>query len=152
MGSSPDVYRVDTYQLNFEKIALFNDGSIPMQIGYTPELAKDIVTKEYADTPKVLTQYVATDFTPDLDVAKVFNLTLTANLTVADMINTKDGDKGSFRIIQDATGGWTIAGGAFYRMIGFVPADLSTVAGTTSYMTYEIVLGECVLELVYTGV
>ena len=110
---------------------------------------------EYTDSMlgvNVQTQDVATAFEPDRSLYSVFNLTLTANTTIASMANAKDGDSGSFRIIQDATGGSGILGdAAFYKFLGFVVGDLDTTASTYSLVEYKIVLGKCYLELIYTG-
>jgi hypothetical protein len=92
----------------------------------------------------VATQIVLPDgatITPDFSLGIDFTLTLgAAGRTLANPINTKNGQKGVILILQDGTGGRTITTwGTSYKFAGGVKPTLSSVAGAVDALYYWFV-------------
>lgn len=83
----------------------------------------------------------AATITPDLDLGKIFRVTLGGNRTLGPPINGQLGRSYIFIVSQDATGSRTLGYSPFYRFGSDVTSPtLSTVAGTNDYlgMTYMV--------------
>jgi hypothetical protein len=92
--------------------------------------------------------------TISLNMADVINakVTLGANRTLGNPFNTKAGQTGYIRIIQDATGSRTLSFGANWKFAGGVAPVLSTAANAVDMLFYTIlpdgtVLGSLVKDV-----
>jgi len=77
----------------------------------------------------------AASITWDLEAAQTAKVTLTANRTLANPTNKKDGGHYAIRIIQDGTGSRTLTFGANYKFPGGTAPTLSTGASDVDIMT-----------------
>ncbi|GAA0247142.1 hypothetical protein LNAOJCKE_0423 [Methylorubrum aminovorans] len=80
-----------------------------------------------------------TSFAPALDLYINARLTLTANFTLANPAVMKPGQSGRIRLIQDATGGRTIAYGSYWKKAAGDPSALSTAAGAVDILYYDVI-------------
>lgn len=74
----------------------------------------------------------------DLSTGINFKISLTGNITLANMSNTKAGWSGSIRMAQDATGSRTLSTGTNWKPVGGVAPVLSTTASAIDYIDYQI--------------
>ena len=74
--------------------------------------------------------------TPDLAKGDNFRVVLGVNATLANPTNLQDGDVWNARLIQDATGGRTLAYGTMYKFPGGA-ATLSTAANARDFLSCE---------------
>lgn len=65
------------------------------------------------------------------------SVTLGGNRTLGNPTNAKPGQGGTIRVIQDGTGGWTLAFGANWKRPGGAPV-LSTAAGAEDDIAYYV--------------
>lgn len=78
-----------------------------------------------------------------------FNVTLGGNRTLGNPTNAKPGQSGRIRVMQDGTGGRTLAFGANWKHIGSVPT-IPTASGSACVFGY-LVNGASDIELLYSG-
>jgi prefoldin subunit 5 len=67
-----------------------------------------------------------------------FRVTLAGNRTLANPTNVTIGKKGRIRVIQDATGGRTLAFGTAYSFAGKVAPSLSAAAAAVDWLCYDV--------------
>lgn len=75
-----------------------------------------------------------------VDMATGFNFTVTlgGNRTLGNPTNTKVGQVGVIRVVQDGTGGRTLAFGANWKFAGGTAFSIDTVANRESYLSYYV--------------
>lgn len=78
---------------------------------------------------------VAVDMATGFD----FVVTLAGNRTLGNPTNTKNGQRGRIRIIQDGTGSRTLAYGSNWEFAGGTAPVLSTAAGSVDILDYDVV-------------
>lgn len=76
--------------------------------------------------------------TPDFNTSNNFTVTLGGNRTLANPTNLTAGQSGSIFIVQDATGGRTLAYGSQYDFIGGTAPTLSTGANAVDRIDYVV--------------
>lgn len=76
--------------------------------------------------------------TPDMSDSNNFTVTLGGNRTLANPSNLTAGQSGSIFIVQDATGGRTLAYGTQYDFIGGTAPTLSTGANAVDRIDYVV--------------
>lgn len=81
--------------------------------------------------------YAAT-ITPDFSVNSHQKITLTGNVTIANPTNPIEGQTGTLKITQDATGGRTVAWGTYYKWEGGVAPTYVTTANSVSTYSYKV--------------
>lgn len=74
----------------------------------------------------------------DFDAGINFTVTLGGNRTLGQPSNQKVGQSGFIRIVQDGTGSRTLAYHADWKFPGGVDPTLSTAAGTTDVLFYQV--------------
>ncbi len=101
----------------------------------------------------ILTQDVATAFQPDRKLGSIFNLTLTANTTIASMLNSKNGDKGTIVVKQDGIGGHGLALDTSYVTIKSFDTTTDIPQGADEWVVlrYENVLGDIYIYADFKG-
>jgi hypothetical protein len=87
-------------------------------------------------TPVTLTD--AATVAVDLSTGINFVVTLGGNRTLGNPTNTKDGQTGRIRVVQDGTGSRTLSFAANWKRQGGAPT-LSTAAGAIDFIDYEVV-------------
>lgn len=75
----------------------------------------------------------------DMNSGFDFSLTLGGNRTLANPTNTKVGQKGRLRVVQDGTGSRTITWGTSYEFAGGVAPVLSTAAAAEDVLYYDVI-------------
>ena len=98
-------------------------------------LTTDQVWTAAAETTLTDAATVAVDFATGFN----FNVTLAGNRTLGNPTNTKNGQYGSIRIIQDATGSRTLAYSSNWKFIGGQAPTLTTTASAVDVLTYYVV-------------
>jgi hypothetical protein len=98
-------------------------------------LTTDVVWSAMAEV--VLTD--GATVTPDFSTGFDFALTLGGNRTLAAPTNIKTGQRGRFRLQQDATGSRTITLNSVYKTAGGASVTLSTAANSVDYLDYDVV-------------
>jgi hypothetical protein len=83
--------------------------------------------------------------TPDFSTGFDFTVTLAGNRTLANGTNLKVGQKGRFRVVQDATGGRTLAYSTDYEFASGAAIVLSTAANAQDVIYYDILAAGRVL-------
>lgn len=75
-----------------------------------------------------------------VDMSTFLNATVTlgGNRTLGQPTNTKDGQSGSIRIVQDGTGSRTLAFHSDWKFAGGVDPTLTTTAGATDILFYQV--------------
>lgn len=77
--------------------------------------------------------------THDLSLSNNFTVTLTDNRTLGNFTNVVAGQSGSIFIVQDATGGRTLAYGSHWDTPGGVAPTLSTAASAVDRLDYIVI-------------
>ena len=77
---------------------------------------------------------IAVDFSTGIN----FTVTLGANRTLGNPTNTKVGQSGVIRIVQDATGSRTLSYSANWEFAGGTAPTLTTTASATDYLYYHV--------------
>lgn len=98
-------------------------------------LTTDIVTGAMA----VVTLTDATTITWDMSTGIDFQVTLGGNRTLGNPTNTVVGRRGRIKVIQDATGGRTLAKGSNIKTAGGNSYTLSAGANAIDYIDYDVV-------------
>jgi hypothetical protein len=76
--------------------------------------------------------------TPDFSTANNFTVTLGGNRTLANPTNTEDGQSGVIYIVQDGTGGRTLAYGSNWDFPNGGVPTLSTAANAVDVLVYSV--------------
>jgi hypothetical protein len=80
----------------------------------------------------------ASTITPDMSLFINAELAVTGNFTLANPINTKNGQTGMVAIAQDATGSRLITWGSNWKFQSGVAPVLSTAANAVDLLFYEV--------------
>jgi len=92
----------------------------------------------------------AATITPDLSTSCNYTVTLGGNRTLANPTNIVAGQSGSIFIVQDGTGGRTLAWGSYWDFAGGTAPTLSTGIGAVDRVDY-IVRSSTSIHAVFTG-
>ncbi len=95
------------------------------------------VANVWAAWAEVTLAYAAT-VAPDFSAGFDFVLILSGNATLDNPVNPKVGQRGRIRIVQDVTGGRTLAFGANWKFVGGSAPSLSTAASAEDFLDYEV--------------
>lgn len=89
-----------------------------------------------------------------VDMATFFNaiVTLGGNRTLGQPSNTKVGQSGAIRIVQDGTGSRTLAYHADYKFAGGTDPTLTTTAAATDLLLYQIIATNFIYATLVKGV
>ncbi|TGP25915.1 MULTISPECIES: hypothetical protein [unclassified Mesorhizobium] len=89
-----------------------------------------------------------------VDMSTFFNavVTLGGNRTLGNPTNTKVGQTGCIRIVQDGTGSRTLAYGANWKFSGGSAPVLTTTAGATDLLFYQVINSTFILGSLISGV
>jgi hypothetical protein len=77
-------------------------------------------------------------YTANLNSANNWRMTLTGNAQLSDPSNQVTGQHGVFRIVQDGTGGRTLAFGSNWKFPGGTAPTLSTAANAEDLLAYYV--------------
>jgi hypothetical protein len=125
--NSVDIHHDDTIGTigtSAGKLLLAAAGPAPVEVS---ALAPTVVA--LVDTP--------TTVGIDASEGNVFALTLGGNRTLSDPLNPTDGQRITYRLTQDATGGRTASWGSAFRFSTAIPApSLTATAGATDYVDF----------------
>lgn len=91
-----------------------------------------------AQTMSTTTLTYAASITPDFAVNSHQKVTLTGNVTIANPTSPIEGQTGTLKITQDATGGRTVAWGTYYKWEGGVAPTYVTTANSISTYAYKV--------------
>lgn len=107
---------------------------------YDADTAKTDVAQSFtaAQRGAISTLTDGATITPDFAVANNFTVTLGGNRTLANPSNLTAGQSGSIFIVQDGTGGRTLAYGSQYDFIGGTAPTLSTGANAVDRIDYVV--------------
>lgn len=75
----------------------------------------------------------------DMSTGFDFTVTLGGNRTLGAATNTKVGQRGRIRVVQDGTGSRTLTLNSVYKTAGGSGITLSTTASTTDFIDYDVV-------------
>jgi hypothetical protein len=102
--------------------------------------SKAVTAKALFDAAKFQTLTDGATITPDFGAGLNFKVTLGGNRTLANPTNAKDGQSGVIRVIQDGTGGRTLAYGSNWRFPGGTASGgvPSTTAGAIDLIAYVV--------------
>ena len=98
-------------------------------------LTTDIVWSSMAE----VTLTDAATITWDMSTGFDFVVTLGGNRTLDNPTNTKVGQRGRIRVIQDATGSRTLTKSSNHKTAGGAAITLSTAANAVDYLDYDVV-------------
>jgi hypothetical protein len=89
---------------------------------------------------------VSGTFTPDLATFLFTTISVTGNITIANPVNTKDGQAGAFLIIQDATGGRTVSWGSAWKPLTQAIPTINTAASGSTYISFHVQGGQVIFS------
>lgn len=98
-------------------------------------ITTDAVAAGLAEVSLTDAATIAWDMAAGID----FTVTLAGNRTLGNPTNVVVGKRGRIRVVQDATGGRTLAKSANCKTAGGVALALSTAAGAVDYIDYDVV-------------
>lgn len=98
-------------------------------------LTTDIVWSAMAEVTLTDATTIAWDMSTGFD----FTVTLGGNRTLGAATNTKVGQRGRIRVVQDGTGSRTLTLNSVYKTAGGSGITLSTTASTTDFIDYDVV-------------
>lgn len=101
-------------------------------------LASNNNTFTKAQRGAVVTLSDGATITPDFSASNNFGLTVGGNRTLANPTNLVAGQSGIVKIIQDATGGRTLAYGAYWKFPGGTAPVLTTTANAVDVLAYYV--------------
>jgi len=107
-------------------------------------------TLEGVLAPVITTLTDGATITPDFSASCNFTVTLGGNRTMANPTNVVAGQSGSIFIVQDGTGGRTLAWGTNWDWAGGAAPTLSTGIGAVDRVDY-IARSATSIQAVYTG-
>jgi hypothetical protein len=87
----------------------------------------------------------ATTIAWDMSTGIDFTVTLTASRTLGNPTNTVVGRRGRIRVVQNATGGWTLTKSSNHKTAGGSNPLIATAANAESYLYYDVVSSTKVL-------
>ena len=100
--------------------------------------------------PTITTLTDGATITPNFNDSCNFVVTLTDNRTITNPTNLVAGQSGSIFIVQDATGGHTLAWGTYWKFSGGTVPTLSTTANAVDRVDY-IIKSSTEVHAVFTG-
>lgn len=112
------------------------------------DTTKSVVVDQVWSAATEVTITYAASVAPDMSTFINAVMTLTGNLTLANPTNTKVGQTGCIRFVQDATGSRTIAFGANWKFAGGAAPTLTTTATATDLLFYQVFSGFVFCNLV----
>lgn len=98
-------------------------------------LTTDIVWSSMAEVTLNDAATIAWDMSTGFD----FVVTLAGNRTLGNPTNTKVGQRGRIRVVQDATGSRTLTKSSNHETAGGAAITLSTAANAVDYLDYDVV-------------
>lgn len=98
-------------------------------------LTTDIVWSAMAEVTLTDAATIAWDMSTGFD----FTVTLGGNRTLGAATNTKVGQRGRIRVVQDGTGSRTLTLNSVYKTAGGSGITLSTTASATDFIDYDVV-------------
>lgn len=98
-------------------------------------LTTDIVWSSMAE----VTLTDAATITWDMSTGIDFVVTLAGNRTLGNPTNTKVGQRGRIRVVQDGTGSRTLTKSSNHKTVGGAALTLSTAAASVDYIDYDVV-------------
>lgn len=113
--------------------------------------AKYVTSKALADASAPVASSRTGSFSLDLNAGLNFAITLTGNITFGVPTNMTDGDSGVIYLIQDGTGGRTLALNASIKKPGATPT-LSTAGGAVDRLGYFVRGGVLELTVIEKGI
>jgi hypothetical protein len=111
------------------------DGAAYRALAAGRALTTDAVAAGLAEVSLSDAATIAWDLATGID----FTVTLAGNRTLGNPTNATVGKRGRIRVVQDATGGRTLARSANCKTAGGLALTLSTVAGAVDYIDYDVV-------------
>jgi len=136
-------------QIDATDIASFSAGASAVRTGTSTTSA---LTP--GDTYSALAEVTLTDAaTIAVDMSTFINavVTLGGNRTLGNPSNTKVGQTGRIRIIQDGTGSRTLAYSSNWKFTSGVAPVVSTAAGAVDFLEYEVVTSTFIRGRLSTG-
>jgi len=100
--------------------------------------------------PTITTLTDGATITPNFNDSCNFTVTLGDSRTMANPTNLVAGQSGSMFIVQDATGGRTLAWGTYWKFTGGTVPTLSTTANAVDRVDY-IIKSSTEVHAVFTG-
>ena len=100
--------------------------------------------------PTITTLTDGATITPNFNDSCNFTVTLGDSRTMANPTNLVAGQSGSMFIVQDATGGRTLAWGTYWKFAGGAVPTLSTTANAVDRVDY-IIKSSTEVHAVFTG-
>ena len=100
--------------------------------------------------PTITTLTDGATITPNFNDSCNFTVTLGDSRTMANPTNLVAGQSGSIFIVQDATGGRTLAWGTYWKFSGGTAPTLSTTANAVDRVDY-IIKSSTEVHAVFTG-
>lgn len=100
--------------------------------------------------PTITTLTDGATITPNFNDSCNFTVTLGDSRTMANPTNLVAGQSGSIFIVQDATGGRTLAWGTYWKFAGGTVPTLSTTANAVDRIDY-IIKSSTEVHAVFTG-
>jgi hypothetical protein len=133
--------------LGLGTIATFNEGTASEYRANTA--GKALSTDKVWSAADLVTLTDAATVAVDLSTGFNFVVTLAGNRTLGNPTNTKNGQTGVIKVIQDATGSRTLAYGTNYKFAGGTAPTLSTAANAIDNLFYFV---ESSTRIVITGI
>jgi len=112
------------------------------------DTTKSVVVDQVWSAATEVTITYAASVAPDMSTFINAVMTLTGNLTLANPTNTKVGQTGCIRFVQDATGSRTISFGTNWKFPGGTAPTLTTTATATDLLFYQVFTGFVFCNLV----
>jgi len=100
--------------------------------------------------PTITTLTDGATITPNFNDSCNFTVTLGDSRTMANPTNLVAGQSGSMFIVQDATGGRTLAWGTYWKFVGGTVPTLSTTANAVDRVDY-IIKSSTEVHAIFTG-
>jgi hypothetical protein len=102
--------------------------------------AKVVTPKKIYDMAAPVVLADAATITPDFNAGINFAVMLAGNRTLANPVSAKPGQSGVVRVVQDATGGRTLAFGTLWKFPGGAASGgvLSTTANAVDLIAYFV--------------
>lgn len=100
--------------------------------------------------PTITTLTDGATITPNFNDSCNFTVTLGDSRTMANPTNLVAGQSGSIFIVQDATGGRTLAWGTYWKFTGGTVPTLSTTANAVDRVDY-IIKSSTEVHAIFTG-
>jgi hypothetical protein len=121
--------------VTFPKVAAAAIATVSEWLSNTASKLLSVRTIWDAASPVALTD--AATIAVDMNTGMNFTVTLGGNRTLGNPTNAKPGQTGVIYVIQDGTGGRTLAFGANYKFAGGTAFSIDTAANRVSALSYH---------------